>query len=347
VQKQFAQKLLKWYDAHHRALPWRRAPKSMAALDPYHVMVSEAMLQQTQVNTVIPYFQRFLAEFPTLGILAAADEQDVLRSWQGLGYYSRARNLRAAAQQIVARGSFPSTVDELLKLPGIGRYTAGAIASIAFEQRAPILDGNVMRVLCRLDRIEADPREKIANEKLWARAKDILPGKRCGDFNSALMELGATLCTPRNPRCDECPVKEFCAARAAGVEESLPRRREVKASPVEHRITFCIERRGMFLIEQRPMTGRWAAMWQFITVPANGTATDLVPNGCTCLKKLGQVRHVLTHRRYVFDVYSCNMNGNGKPHDDRARRWVKLSELARYPLSRPQLRIAEMLQNRR
>ena len=170
------------------------------------------MLQQTQVATVIPYYHRFLEQFPTPAALADADEQQVLRLWQGLGYYSRARNLRRAAQRIVAEhgGKVPDRLDKLLMLPGIGRYTAGAIASIAFGKRAPILDGNVQRVLCRLDAIKGDPRERMVNQTLWKRAEEILPQKRVGDFNSALMELGATVCIPRGPRCLTCPVADHC-----------------------------------------------------------------------------------------------------------------------------------------
>ena len=216
--KTFQSRLLRWYDAHHRKLPWRAVGDgSHRTLDPYHVLVSETMLQQTQVATVIPYYQRFLEKFPTFQSLADADTQDVLRLWQGLGYYSRARNLQAAAREVVSRfgGKVPTNLDDLLTLPGVGRYTAGAIASIAHNLRVPILDGNVARVLCRLDAIESDPRDKSTNQHLWFRAEEILPHSRLGDFNSALMELGATVCTPRNPQCLVCPVREHCQARAA------------------------------------------------------------------------------------------------------------------------------------
>src|SRR4051794_9870135 len=194
----FRRRLLKWYDRARRDLPWRSPlGNAKTPLDPYHVLVSEAMLQQTQVATVIPYYHRFLKGFPSVADLAAADEQDVLKLWQGLGYYTRARNLRRAAQMVMSEhgGSLPRTRDELLTLPGVGRYTAGAVASIAFGCRTPILDGNVIRVLCRLDKVESDPRDKRTQAILWARAEEVLPKSRCGDFNSALMELGATVCT--------------------------------------------------------------------------------------------------------------------------------------------------------
>src|SRR5436190_816007 len=230
AQNRFTRKLLGWYDKNRRDLPWR-LPRGAAANcrpDPYHVLVSETMLQQTQVATVIPYFRRFLEHFPMVTALARAGEQDVLRLWQGLGYYSRARNLLRAARAIVAEHGceLPANLERLLALPGVGRYTAGAIASIAFGIRAPILDGNVARVLCRLDRIESNPREQETREELWRRAEEILPKKRVGDFNSALMELGATVCTPRNPQCLICPVRGFCEAFKARVQDKIPQPRK-------------------------------------------------------------------------------------------------------------------------
>jgi A/G-specific adenine glycosylase len=322
-------------------------------------LVSEAMLQQTQVATVIPYYGRFLQRFPTLAALAAADEQEVLRLWQGLGYYSRARNLQAAARKVVQEygGSLPCERDELLKLPGVGRYTAGAVASIAFNRAAPILDGNVTRVLCRLDRIETDPRERATQALLWRRAEEVLPRRRVGTFNSALMELGATVCTPRNPQCPICPVREHCEALAAGVQERIPAPRKAKENPLLRRATFCICRRGKeghgkWLIEQRPPRGRWAGMWQFVTVIADEGGDVL-----TCLKALrlkvskprllGTVTHGLTHRRYHFDVYVCENRKTPESRENPAsvpgRVWTTLDGLDRFPLPRPHLRIAGML----
>ena len=311
------------------------------------------MLQQTQVSTVVPYFNRFTQAFPSIESLAKADPQHVLRLWQGLGYYSRARNLQNASRKVLSNfaGAIPDTVDELLTLPGIGRYTAGAIASIAFERRAPILDGNVARVLCRLDRIESDPREPATRDRLWQRAEEILPpeGQRIGDFNSALMELGATVCTPRNPQCLLCPVNQFCKAYTEGVQDRIPIPKKSKQTPLEKRWTFCIHRRGKYLIEQRPATGRWAGMWQFVTVEAcakRPTPAILereinVKSGP--FKRAGSVKHALTHRRYHFDVYCCESSDGKCLKNDRRRAWVRLSQLDEYPLPRPHLKIAEML----
>ena len=343
----FVRRLRRWYGAHRRDLPWRLGlgDSAKGKLNPYHVLVSEAMLQQTQVATVITYFNRFIEQFPRLEDLANADAQQVLRAWQGLGYYSRARNLQSAAKIIVADfgGEVPSSVEELLKLPGVGRYTAGAISSIAFEKRSPILDGNVARVLCRLDGVRGDPREPATREELWRRAEEILPGRKIGDFNSALMELGAMICSPRSPQCLICPVRDHCAARAAGLENLIPPAKRGKVTPLLRRWTFCIRSGDRYLIQQRPGKGRCAGMWQFFTVEARDTppSVDLLRSqfslGVSELIRLGIVEHALTHRRYRFEIFSCECrtSGDGK--------WSTLEELDHLPMPRPQLKIREML----
>jgi A/G-specific adenine glycosylase len=349
----FQKRLLGWYATHRRDLPWRPAMGARNCLpDPYYVLISEAMLQQTQVATVIPYFERFIAAYPTVDALATADEQAVLRLWQGLGYYSRARNLQSAARAVVERfgGHVPSDVEQLLSLPGVGRYTAGAIASIAHDQPAPIVDGNVIRVLCRIDRIETDPRDdKQSMEQLWTRARAILPRKNCADFNSSLMELGATVCLTRGPRCLVCPVRAHCEAAEAGVQEQIPPPRKSKPTPLVHRWTFCIEHSGQYLIEQRPAKGRWAGMWQFVTLAAGqGTPTartvrDAYGISAARPVHLGQVSHTLTHRRYTFDVYRVRAKERHDTASTHQRLWASLDELERYPLPRPHLRIVELL----
>ncbi len=342
-------KLLRWYRRHHRALPWRRD-----GIDPYYVLVSETMLQQTQVATVVPYFGRFIAEFPDLQALANSDEQHVLRLWQGLGYYSRARNLRAAAKQIVERfgGKLPSDLTGLQSLPGIGRYTAGAIASIAFEKRAPILDGNVARVLCRVFRIETDPREPATRAKLWQLAEDVLPTRNIGAFNQAMMELGATICTPRNPDCASCPLRRECRAFAAGVQDRIPVARKTRPTPKHRRWTFCIQRAkdNRWLIEQRPSSGRWAGMWQFATIeaPSQRRPTVQTLHAALAIKAekiapIGKLRHALTHRRYEFDVYHCMTSDGANLAADRPRKWIALNDLHRFPLPGPHLKIADLL----
>jgi A/G-specific adenine glycosylase len=372
--------LVRWYERNRRNLPWRPRLGSPESVDPYRVLVSEFMLQQTQVATVVPYFERFLAEFGTLEALSAAPEEKVLRMWQGLGYYSRARNLQAAARKIVAgfNGQIPAGVEELCSLPGMGLYTAGAIASIAFGVRAPILDGNVTRVLCRLERIEGDPREPATRKRLWRLAEEILPAKDCGEFNSALMELGATVCTPRQPKCGDCPVREFCRAAAAGVQNFIPMPRKSRETRHHHRWVFCVGSGGKWLIERRPLKGRWAGLWQFPTIKADGavprelhdprkmrkTPTPALPRstrgggkrehaiaqGTSTTKvaglairnvrPLGEISHALTHRRYTFTAFVAKTPRRIERADSK---WVSLQEISEYAMSRPQQRIAELL----
>ena len=217
-KQRFRRRLLAWYARNARDLPWRRTT------NPYRVWVSEVMLQQTQVETVKPYFQRFIREFPTVKKLAAADEQNVLRHWEGLGYYRRARQLHAAAQVIVTqhKGKFPREITTLQTLPGIGRYTAGAIASIAYDESGPILEANTIRLFARLIGYQQIPTTSTGQRILWQTAAEILPRKNIAQFNQGVMELGALVCTPKNPRCSDCPVSALCAAREAGLQEEIP-----------------------------------------------------------------------------------------------------------------------------
>jgi A/G-specific adenine glycosylase len=332
----FRGRLLDWYGAVRRALPWRVAAGELP--DAYRVMVSEFMLQQTQIKTVLPYFQRFIERFPNVAGLAGSDEQEVLRLWQGLGYYSRARNLRRAAREIVERhgGKVPATVEDLQGLPGIGRYTAGAIASIAHGTHAPIVDANVARVICRLDLIRDDPKARETLEVLWKRAEELVPEDRAGDFNSAMMELGSTICTPRNPDCPRCPVRKHCMAAQAGVQREIPPVRKALPIPLEKRITLCVEKNGRWLIEQRPDKGRWASLWQFTTFVA-----PLRRRNLKGVEKIGVVRHALTHRRYEFTAYRCDESIVIPPAANR--RWVTAQELDAYPMSKPQREIARLL----
>ncbi|MGC4032669.1 MAG: A/G-specific adenine glycosylase [Tepidisphaeraceae bacterium] len=337
----FAKALLTWYDTAKRDLPWRVTTGFPEA---YHVLVSEAMLQQTQVATVIPYFARFLEAFPTVQDLAAASEERVLRLWQGLGYYSRARNLKKAALAIVERfdGRVPGDVASLLTLPGVGRYTAGAVASLAYGTAAPILDGNVVRVLCRIDAIEDDPRERTVQLQLWKRAEEILPAERVGDFNSALMELGATVCVPKSPACLVCPVRAFCSAFDRQIQQRIPVAKKTKVTPLEMRWVLCVkDSAGRFLIERRPATGRWAGMWQFITRPTEDVAAGI---GARTTKPtdLGEVRHALTHRRYLFRVSRANLI-NKPPATNEDQRWLSLDRMDELPFPKPHLAIRRLL----
>jgi len=238
-------------------------------------------------------------------------------------------------------GSIPATVELLLELPGIGRYTAGAIASLAYNEPAPILDGNVTRVICRIDQIETDPRDRATQARLWARAEEILPRQRVGDFNSALMELGATVCTPKNPQCLLCPVRAHCQAAATGVQDRIPLPKRAKPMPLHRRSVVCIRDGDHYLVEQRPPKGRWAGLWQFITREGSAPSQLRSQLGFAISKprRLGVICHALTHRRYEFTAYLAEFAGQRKA----GQIWVTLGELDTYPLSKPQLSIAKLL----
>jgi A/G-specific adenine glycosylase len=347
------QRLLKWYDEHQRRLPWRARPGQ--APDPYRVLVSEAMLQQTQVATVLPYFDRFIDALPTVRDLADADEQAVLRLWQGLGYYRRARNLHAAAKAIVLThgGQVPDRVDQLLKLPGVGRYTAGAVASIAFDKPAPILDGNVARVLARLFLIEQPVDAPDVRKTLWRLAEELVPSARPGDFNQAVMELGALVCTKAGPTCSACPLATVCDALRADRVSSVPVPARRKAPvAVQHHI-LAIERNGRFLFEQRPADGLWSNMWQMPTAEnlslradahgLTGWATRRLNLVLNVPKRLGSFTHQTTHRTIRFRVWlSTATSGRLRP---RAGRWRGLGGVDDLPFANPQLRAVGMLKD--
>jgi A/G-specific adenine glycosylase len=248
MPKAFAKRLLDWYARHQRPLPWRRTR------DPYRLWVSEIMLQQTQVETVKPYYARWLRRFPTLKALAAAPQQEVLAAWEGLGYYARARNLHRAAQTVMREhaGRIPATVEGLLTLPGIGRYTAGAIASLAFGADAAVLDGNVKRVLARAFDYAEDVKSPRGERDLWALAESLVPSGRAGDYNQALMDLGATICTPRSPACRICPLLGLCLAQRRGVQLERPVVKKRAALPRHTLAAGVIRRRGRVHLLQRP-----------------------------------------------------------------------------------------------
>ena len=254
--------LLPWYAQTGRDLPWRRTR------DPYRIWLSEIMLQQTTVAAVIPRYERFLAAFPDVAALATAPVERVVEAWAGLGYYSRARNLHAAAHKVMSDhgGRFPADLAALQALPGIGRSTAGAILSIAFDLPAPILDGNVRRVLCRLFAWLDDPRGSAAERRLWEWAEALTPEQAPHDYAQAIMDLGATICVPRTPRCELCPLVGLCLARREGVERELPRKRVAKAVPTVIQAALVLHRKGRVLVRRRPLHGLLGGLWEFPTV---------------------------------------------------------------------------------
>lgn len=362
--------LLRWYRRDRRAMPWRAEPGDLA--DPYHVLLSEFMLQQTQVVTVAAYFEPFLEALPTLEALASASEQRVLRLWQGLGYYRRARSLHRAAQAIVRDhgGEVPATVDELMRLPGIGRYTAGAVASIAFGAPAPVVDGNVARVLGRLlgERKAVD--DPVVVKHVWAVMGDLVRTpcrlKRQpygpGDVNQAMMELGATVCLPRGPRCLCCPIRACCAAYSSGEPEAFGAKGK-RAAPkdVVHRVA-AIRRGDRWLFEQRGGDGLWAGMWQLTTLETEtcnsepATSKLELPRRLekwvrerfgleiTALQDLGAFAHQTTHRRIRFEVYA--MDAIGGRLQRGAGVWRRLDRINELPISNAQKRVVAIIQAR-
>lgn len=270
----FAPRLLHWFDQHGRSgLPWQ-SPRTA-----YRVWLSEIMLQQTQVTAVIPYFERFVARFPDIAALAAADSDEVMRHWAGLGYYARARNLHAAARQVVTThgGAFPSTFEQIVALKGVGRSTAAAILAQAFDQPAAILDGNVKRVLCRWAGIEGHPAVAAVNEQLWALAERLLPATRAADYVQAQMDLGATLCTARKPACARCPLAADCVAHCTGRTAELPTRKPKQTRP--HREAWLIlaeDAQGRVLLELRPSAGIWGGLWCPPVIPLGDDRASLL-----------------------------------------------------------------------
>ena len=347
-KQSFRRRLLAWFEKHARDLPWRRSR------DPYRVWVSEVMLQQTQVATVKPYFERFIAAFPTVEALADADEQQVLRLWEGLGYYRRARGLHAAAKVVVAeyRGTLPREVSSLMQLPGIGRYTAGAIASIAFDKKAPILEANTFRLLTRLIAYRGDPTKAAGQRLLWQVAEEILPNKQVARFNQALMELGSLVCTPQQPQCEACPVESHCAARRLGLEEELPRvTRKLDYMDVREAAVI-VSKANRVLVRQCGPAERWAGLWDFprFALDAEGpmfarkeiASKVRQQTGVTCTPRgvFHTLKHGVTRFRITLECYRAEYVTG------RARslvRWVRIPELAELPLSVTGRKIAERL----
>lgn len=328
--------LLRWFDGAKRDLPWRRTR------DPYHILLAEYLLQRTRVASGTPYYERFLARFPDVASLAAASEEDVLRAWEGLGYYRRARNLRAAAKAIVERhgGRIPSTAASLQELPGIGPYTAGAVASIAFGERVPAVDGNVTRVLARLFRIEDDVATRPGRDRVNDLAVSLVPSARPGAFNQALMELGATICTPKSPRCRACPLAERCLARHAGVQANLPRTPAKRESPLVP-VAFALVTSGeRVLLVHRPRDGLLGGLWSLPggEVPPKGDVKRRLERMVTSQtgvrvrtgRTAARITHTFSHRRWSGAVYRCRPMGGADLLE--SARWASPGEVRELPL---------------
>lgn len=337
----FRRRLGAWFDRHAKDLPWRRRN------DAYSVWISEVMLQQTQVATVCGYFERFLQAFPTVADLAQAEEEQVLRLWEGLGYYRRARQLHHAAKIIVAAdgGKFPRDLEKVRRLPGIGRYTAGAILSIAYDIPQPILEANTIRVYSRLLGYEGDPRGAAGQKLLWSFAEAIIPQKRPGRLNQALMELGREVCKARKPLCESCPVGLLCKAREKGLQERIPRPKAKRKIEEAHEAAVIVRRRGRVLLIKRGEGGRWAGLWDFPRFPIHGEHPDAIRRellegvrrltGVEILpgELLKTLHHGVTRFRITLDCFAGEYVSETNAEILAEIKWARPAELEKYPLS--------------
>ena len=337
-------RLLQWFRKQGRDLPWRRTR------NPFRIWISEIMLQQTQVDTVIPYYQRFLKAFPTVEVLAKADLSRVLKIWEGLGYYSRARHLHQAAKRIVGQfnGRIPDRLNDLLSLPGIGRYTAGAILSIAHNKEAPILDGNVKRVLSRLYAVVTPLGETKTEKLLWNVSESLIPKGHAGSFNEALMDLGATVCTPNKPSCSLCPLRNLCRAKATGNPQRYPTKAKKRKIPHVNGVSAVIVRDGKVLLHQRPPRGFSGGLWEFPNWRVQGEKnpsrrlvkwiTDEKHLRVAVKGRVGSFEQTYSHFKLTLHVYHCQALDGEAPG-----RWVGIRSLNRFPMSRIHRRIAHAI----
>lgn len=354
--RRFRKALQQWYRRHRRSFPWRETH------DPYRIWISEIMLQQTTVAAVIPYYERFFKRFPTLMALAQAPEQDVLRHWEGLGYYSRARNLHRAAQLLIEEhaGDFPRTPEELQQLPGIGRYTAGAIASFAFDQPGPIVEANTQRLYARLTALRGDPRSTQNQTALWGFAGSLHSTRGSGgELNQALMELGGTICKPTAPGCDVCPVRQFCHALRDGVVDQIPEVSTRKLMTDVHECALLIHRKGKWLVRQIPEGERWAGLWDFPRLKLGTLRNGIAPalSGLNLsgrlkeefgieaelIDQLKRMKHTVTRYKIQLDLAVMEY-ASGKFSIAGPARWCKSEELQELPLPVTGRKIAHLLQ---
>ncbi len=340
--------LLRWFERAARDLPWR------SSRDPYRVWISEVMLQQTQVATVAPYFERFLRRFPNLPALADADEQDVLRLWEGLGYYRRARDMHRAARIVrdEHRGRFPDDPATLRALPGFGRYTVNAVLSQAFGQRLPILEANSVRVLCRLLGVRASPQESAVQKLLWQASEELLPAKHVGQFNQALMEIGALVCTPASPDCENCPLAKQCEANRLGLQARIPLPKKPPTIESVDELALVLRRAERFLVVQRPATGRWASLWEFphlelelLETHASAAERLLMRLGLQAALQgeVARIRHAVTRFRILMTCLEATATaGDFVPGLYPRAEWLTASQLHERPFSVPQRKLAKL-----
>ncbi len=348
----FAGYLLKWYEQNARELPWR------SEQSPYRTWVSEVMLQQTQVDTMLPYYEKWMVRFPDIVSLANASEQEVLSAWEGLGYYSRARNLLRAARIIMDEmdGQLPQTPQDLQELPGIGPYTAAAIASIVFEVDAAAVDGNIRRVLARVFDVQEPAGSREGEKVFWSIANENLPPCQASSYNQALMDLGSVICTPKDPKCDDCPVATYCLAKALNLQSERPVKQPRKKPPHLIVTAAVIQRDGKVLLAQRPTKSLLGGMWEFPGGTLEKGDADLE----ACLKReimeelgvtihvgapFGKYKHAYTHFKITLHAFLCDMADDEQPQNlvsDRLE-WVRFQDLSTYPMGKVDRQIAKQL----
>ncbi len=368
----FRKAILSWYDRNGRQLPWR------VSADPYRIWLSEIMLQQTTVAAVVPYFERFSAECPDVATLAATPLDRIMRLWEGLGYYSRARNLHRAAQLVMTQfdGKIPEDLEALQSLPGIGRYTAGAIASFAFNRPAPIVEANTERLYARLMALPEDVRSTASQRQLWQFAEEIVPNSRAGDFNQALMDIGSQVCTPTAPRCDDCPVRRWCRAAAEETQNEIPRRKARTAITPVCEVAIALRHKDSWCLRRRSADERWAGMWDFLRREVPEATLSFLPSGHSASKasrkqpvlfeqspefplelqeltapyliqppgtvqRWTEFSYSVTRYKVRLVVLECVVDRRVKLPDDC--RWAKVSDFEELPLSMTGRRIANWL----
>lgn len=345
-------RLLKWFDLHQRVLPWR------IDRDPYRIWVSEVMLQQTTVAAVLRHYPRFLERFPTVEDLAAADESDVFKAWEGLGYYRRAKSLHQTARLITSRhnAEFPNDPEEWARFPGVGRYILGAVLSQAFEVRLPIVEANSLRLLSRLFGFEGDPRTGVGTKWVWRAAEQLLPSQRIGDFNQALMEIGSLVCKPKDPLCQECPLANVCVAHCQGRENDIPPLKKRPATSRLREVAIAIRKSSKYLVGLRNSEqSRWANLWECphglwqpdesLEQAARRVAGELTGLSIGNIEPLKVVKHTIT--RYAIEmtaVVALARSGKLQCRDYSEIRWVSSDELIGLPTSTPQRKLFEALQ---
>ncbi|MFH1941823.1 MAG: A/G-specific adenine glycosylase [bacterium] len=354
LKRKFSRKLLAWYGKHRREMDWRETD------DAYRIWISEVMLQQTQVNTVSDYYRRFISRFPTIQDLADADIGDVMKVWEGLGYYSRARNLHRAAGEIVRRfgGIIPDDLDALMSLPGVGRYTAGAVLSIAFGKPVPVLDGNIIRVLTRVFHVTENVGKSNTQKTLWSLAEALLPENRIRDFNQGMMELGALVCKPKRPLCLDCPICRICEAKRLSIQEKLPVKPARKSVPHYDVTAGIVWKNNYFLITLRPQKGLLGGLWEF---PGGKKEAGESLEGCLrreLREELGidvdvgehlvSVKHAYTHFRITLHVFHCRFtNGNIQLNTCEDYRWIKNDDLDAFAFPGADRKVIDLLSHQK